>query len=415
MKNFEVEYIKNGKRQKMFLKANDKISAQNIIKNQKSGTIVKVKESKSLPISEQFSSIKDQIIKVLGGGGKVKTPNLVAAVRQLAVMTNAGISIHDSIKEVANSSEDKRLKDIFSVMNDDLNSGLGLTESVEKFRSELGDIFVAMINLGENTGNMADALKKLAAMLQGVWDNQQKFKKAMRYPITIIVAISVAFVVLMLYVVPKFKEIFDELGADLPLPTKFLFSIENILSNYGFVVLGIIIFIIIAFKYLYKRNLEFKKGWDRIVLKIYLIGNIIFFSTMSRFTLIFTELVKSGIPIADALDTAIKMVDNYTLKLKLSTVKIAVQQGVSLTDAFRNTELFESMLIQMISAGEQSGSLDSMLGNVSDYYKMKFDDIIDNISSYVEPILLFFMAGMILLLALGIFMPMWDLGKAVKS
>ena len=131
--------------------------------------------------------------------------------------------------------------------------------------------------------------------------------------------------------------------------------------------------------------------------------------------LIFTELVRAGIPIADSLDTAVLMVDNTELKRKLSTLKVAVQQGVSLTDAFRNTEIFESMLIQMISAGEKSGSLDQMLGNVSDYYKMKFNDIIDNISSYVEPILLLFMAGMVLLLALGIFMPMWDLGKAVKS
>ena len=131
--------------------------------------------------------------------------------------------------------------------------------------------------------------------------------------------------------------------------------------------------------------------------------------------LIFTELVRAGIPIADALDTAVLMVDNETLKEKLSTIKVAVQQGVSLTDAMRNTGLYESMLIQMISAGEQSGSLDKMLGNVTDYYKEKFDDIIDNISSYVEPIMLFFMAGMVLLLALGIFMPMWDLGKAVKN
>ncbi|WP_298104096.1 type II secretion system F family protein, partial [uncultured Campylobacter sp.] len=142
---------------------------------------------------------------------------------------------------------------------------------------------------------------------------------------------------------------------------------------------------------------------------------IIFFSTMSRFMLIFTELVRAGIPIADALDTSVLMVDNHTLKEKLSTVKIAVQQGVSLTEAFNNTGLYESMLIQMISAGEQAGNLDKMLGNVTDYYKEKFDDIIDNISSYVEPIMLFFMAGMVLLLALGIFMPMWDLGKAVKN
>ena len=415
MKNFEVEYVKDGKRQKMFVKADNKASAQNIAKRQRSGTILKVGETKSAPVSIGLNDLAANVTRLLGVGGKIKIPLMVASVRQLAVMTSAGISIHDSIKEVANSTEDQRLKEIFTSMSDDLNSGLSLTEASNKFKHELGDVFIAMVSLGESTGNMAEALTKLSEMMQELWDNRQKFKKAMRYPITILIALAVAFVVLMLFVVPKFKEIFDELGANLPLPTRILFSIESVLSNYGLYVLGGLIATIFGIRYMLRNNDEFKKGWDKYILKVYLFGKIIFFSTMSRFTLIFTELVRAGIPIADSLDTANKMVDNQTLKVKLGTVKVAVQQGVSLTDAFRNTEIFESMLIQMISAGEQSGSLDTMLKNVADYYKMKFNDIIDGISSYIEPILLFFMACMVLLLALGIFMPMWDLGSAVKN
>ncbi|MCZ6105424.1 type II secretion system F family protein [Campylobacter ureolyticus] len=415
MKNFEVEYVKDGKRQKMFVKADNKVSAQNIAKRQRSGTILKVGETKNAPASAGLNDLMANVTRLLGSGGKIKIPLMVASVRQLAVMTTAGISIHDSIKEVANSTEDQRLKEIFTSMSDDLNSGLSLTEASNKFKHELGDVFIAMVSLGESTGNMAEALTKLSEMMQELWDNRQKFKKAMRYPITILIALAVAFVVLMLFVVPKFKEIFDELGANLPLPTRILFSIESVLSNYGLYVLGGLIAAIFGIRYMLRNNDEFKKGWDKYILKVYLFGKIIFFSTMSRFTLIFTELVRAGIPIADSLDTANKMVDNQTLKVKLGTVKVAVQQGVSLTDAFRNTEVFESMLIQMISAGEQSGSLDTMLKNVADYYKMKFNDIIDNISSYIEPLLLFFMACMVLLLALGIFMPMWDLGSAVKN
>lgn len=415
MKNFEVEYVKDGKRQKMFVKADNKASAQNIAKRQRSGTILKVGETKNAPANIGLNDLAANVTRLLGVGGKIKIPLMVASVRQLAVMTTAGISIHDSIKEVANSTEDARLKEIFTSMSDDLNSGLSLTEASNKFKHELGDVFIAMVSLGENTGNMAEALTKLSEMMQELWDNKQKFKKAMRYPITILIALAVAFVVLMLFVVPKFKEIFDDLGAKLPLPTRILFSIESVLSNYGLYVLGGFIATIFGIRYMLRNNDEFKKGWDKYILKVYLFGKIIFFSTMSRFTLIFTELVRAGIPIADSLDTANKMVDNQTLKVKLGTVKVAVQQGVSLTDAFRNTEIFESMLIQMISAGEQSGSLDTMLKNVADYYKMKFNDIIDNISSYIEPLLLFFMACMVLLLALGIFMPMWDLGSAVKN
>lgn len=413
MKNFEVEYIANGKRQKMFLKANSKVAARNLVKQKNGGVITKIGETQVSNID--LGDLKGQVVRLMGIGGKVKTQNLVASIRQLAVMTNAGISIHDSIKEVANSTEDKALKEIFASINDDLNSGLSMTEASEKFRSKLGDVVIAMISLGESTGNMAESLSKLAQMLNEVWENQRKFKKAMRYPMVIMTALAIAFTVLMMYVVPKFREIFEELGADLPLPTRILLNIEYALNHYGLLILGIIVGTIIGIKWAYKNNDQFKRGWDKYILKVYLFGKIVFYSTMSRFMLIFTELVKAGIPIADALDTAVLMVDNEELKTKLSTVKIAVQQGVSLTEAMRNTGLYESMLIQMVSAGEKSGSLDKMLGNVTNYYKEKFDDIIDNISSYVEPILLLFMAAMVLLMALGIFMPMWDLGKAVKN
>lgn len=415
MKNFEVEFVSNGKRQKMFLKADSKIAAQNLVKQKNGGTIVKIGETQTVTISDQLNDLLSNVTRLMGTGSKIKTPSLVASIRQLAVMTNAGISIHDSIKEVANSTEDKALKGIFAAMNDDLNAGLSLSESSTKFKAQLGDVVVAMVSLGESTGNMAESLAKLAQMLEQVWENQRKFKKAMRYPITIMCALAVAFVILMMYVVPKFREIFEELGADLPLPTRILLSMESILNNYGLYVFGGFVAIIVGIKWMYKNNDDFKRGWDKYILKVYLFGKIVFFSTMSRFMLIFTELVRSGIPIADALDTAVLMVDNEELKAKLGTLKFSVQQGVSLTDAFRATGLYESMLIQMIGAGEKSGSLDKMLGNVSDYYKEKFDDIIDNISSYVEPILLFFMAGMVLLMALGIFMPMWDLGSAVKN
>ena len=412
-KQLEVEYNAKGARKKMFLQASDKVQANNLMKQRVGGTIVKRGETQV--VANTGGDFKAQVSRMLGGSGRVRTLPLVASIRQLSVMTNAGISIHDSIKEVARAAEDKTLKEIFSAMNDDLNAGLSLTESTEKFRGQLGDVVVAMVSLGEATGNMAESLAKLAAMLQELWENQRKFKKAMRYPMILMIVMAIAFSVLMMYVVPKFREIFEDLGADLPLPTRILLGIESALNNYGIFVLAGIIGTIIALRWAYRNNPEFKKGFDKTILKVYLFGKIIFFSTMSRFMLIFTELVRAGIPIADALDTSVLMVDNHTLKEKLSTVKIAVQQGVSLTEAFNNTGLYESMLIQMISAGEQAGNLDKMLGNVTDYYKEKFDDIIDNISSYVEPIMLFFMAGMVLLLALGIFMPMWDLGKAVKN
>lgn len=414
MKYFEIEQMVNGRRQKIVLRANNSQEAKNLAKSKNSGTIVKIGETKDVPIEEQFADLLEKGKNFLQGS-KVKVPNLIASIRQLAVMTNAGISIHDSIKEVANASEDKKIKGIFTTLNDDLNQGQSLTDAISKFRSELGDVVIAMVKLGENTGNMAESLKKLAEILQEVWDNQQKFKKAMRYPMIVITAIIIAFIILMTYVVPKFKEIFEQLGANLPLPTRMLLGIESALSNYGLYILGGVIAIAIVIKYFYKHNEDFSYKCDQYMLKVYLIGNIIFYSTMNRFNLIFTELVRAGIPIADALDTAVLTVSNQDMSRKLSAVKISVQRGVSLTESFRDTGLYENMLIQMIGAGEQSGSLDAMQEKVTDYYKGKFNELVDNISAYIEPILIGFIAVMVVFLALGIFMPMWDLASAVKN
>ncbi|ERJ25606.1 type II secretion system F family protein [Campylobacter concisus] len=412
MKFYEIEYIKDGKRQKMSLKANSKNDVKNRANIQ--GMIVKIKETQVSSINNDFLDLQEKFNKIFSSS-KVKIPALVATIRQLSVMTNAGISIHDGIKETANATEDKRLKAIFQTLDEDLNQGASLTQSIENFQEELGDVTVAMVRLGESTGNMADALSKLASILQEVWDNQQKFKKAIRYPITVICSIILAFIVLMTSVVPQFREIFSQLNADLPLPTKILLNIEYIMSNYGIYIIVVLVAFAFLLKRQYSNDENFRDKVDKYLLKVYLVGKIIFFANMSRFNLIFTELVRAGLPIADALDTAVVTVSNQDIRNKLTAVKVLVGRGISLTEAFRQTGLYEGMLIQMIGAGEQSGSLDDMTQKVTDYYRVKFNDIIDNISNYIEPILLIFIAAMVLLLALGIFMPMWDMAKAVKN
>ena len=412
MKFYEIEYIKDGKRQKMSLKANSKNDVKNRANIQ--GMIVKIKETQVSSINNDFLDLQEKFNKIFSSS-KVKIPALVATIRQLSVMANAGISIHDGIKETANATEDKRLKTIFQTLDEDLNQGASLTQSIENFQEELGDVTVAMVRLGESTGNMADALSKLAAILQEVWDNQQKFKKAIRYPITVICSIILAFIVLMTSVVPQFREIFSQLNADLPLPTKILLNIEYIMSNYGIYIIVVLVAFAFLLKRQYSNDENFRDKVDKYLLKVYLVGKIIFFANMSRFNLIFTELVRAGLPIADALDTAVVTVSNQDIRNKLTAVKVLVGRGISLTEAFRQTGLYEGMLIQMIGAGEQSGSLDDMTQKVTDYYRVKFNDIIDNISNYIEPILLIFIAAMVLLLALGIFMPMWDMAKAVKN
>ena len=413
MKYFEATVLAKGKKTKHGLYAETKKEAHYIAKIKLSGLILKITES-SPPLEDQFKRFKENLLNNLRKK-KLKQDSLIAAIRQLAVMANAGISVHDSLREIADATNDKNLHLILSTIAEDINSGLSMSQSMENFRFELGNLTLAMVELGEKTGNMAESLHKLADMLEEIRRNIIKFKKAMAYPRNVMIAMAVAFTILISYVVPQFKAIFEQLHAELPLPTKILLFLEHLFNTYGLYVIAGLVISFFIFRYLIDHYANIRYKWHSFLLKTYLIGNIILFATISRFTLVFSELVRAGIPIAEALETSIAMIDNLPLKQKLLGVRGTVEKGGTLNDGLADTGLFENMIIQMVSAGESSGQLDAMLDKVNDYYKMRFDAIIDGLSEAIEPIMLFIIACMVILLALGIFLPMWDMGNAVHG
>ena len=413
MSYFQVTVLTKGKKEKIGLYAQDRKEANSYAKLKLSGIIIKVEEAQE-PLEAQFKRFKSNFMQNIKKR-KIKPDGLIAAIRQLAVMTNAGISIHDSLNEIADATTDEALEHVFSKVADDINSGNSLSASMENFRFEVGNLTIAMIQLGEKTGNLDEALYSLADMLEEIRANVIKFKKAMAYPRNVMIAMAIAFTILISYVVPQFKAIFEELHAQLPLPTIILLKLEYIFNNFGPYVLAGLAVIFIAFKYLINNYENIRYSWHKFLLKVYLIKNIIKFATLSRFTLVFSELIRAGIPIAEALDTATSMIDNLPLKRKLQSVIGTVEKGGTLNIGLEETGLFENMIIQMIRAGEDSGTLDTMIKKVAEYYKMRFDAIIDGLSEAIEPIMLLIIASMVLLLALGIFLPMWDMGNAVQG
>ncbi|MDP2851583.1 MAG: type II secretion system F family protein [Sulfuricurvum sp.] len=413
MKYFTATILTKGKKADVGFYAESKKEAHYLAKIKYTGMVLKITET-APPLEDQLRRLKESFFSNIRKR-KLKQDSLIAAIRQLAVMTNAGISIHDSLREIADATTDKTLQIVLGTIAEDINAGHSLSHSAHNFSYELGTLSLAMIELGEKTGNMAEALHKLADMLEEIRRNIIKFKKAMAYPRNVMIAMAIAFTVLISYVVPQFKTIFEQLGAELPLPTKILLFLEHLFNTYGlYVVAGIFIFIF-AFRYMLNHNREFRYKWHQFLLKTYLIKNIIMYATLNRFTLVFSELVRAGIPIAEALETAIAMIDTLPLQEKLLTVRQTVEKGGTLHDGLAETKLFENMIIQMISAGEASGQLDAMMQKVMEYYKMKFDAIIDGLSEAVEPIMLLLIACMVVLLALGIFLPMWEMGNAVQG
>ncbi len=413
MKYFSVTIMERGIRRSEVIKADSKMAAVKAAENKFSSSIIMKAIETSAPLEDSFLNFLKGFKKSFKS--KIPINDKISTIRQIAVMTDAGIAINDTLEDVSENTNNKELKHIYMTMNSDINAGMSLAAAMEPYTDEFGHVALAMTNLGERTGNISESYHKLADILESIRDNTAKFKKAIRGPMITLAAMGIAFTILIMVVVPKFKDIFAKFNTELPLPTQILLKLEWAFSNYGLLIVMIIFAIIVTMKYLYKNNEDFKYRMDKIMIhpRFYLINKAIFLSTMHKYNLVFGELVKSGIPVSEALNTAVGMVDNLAIKEQLLTVNANIGRGMNLAEAFALTGLYENMLLQMIKAGEAGGQLDAMLDKVTNYYDMEFQDLIDNLSAYIEPIMLFFIAGLVLLMALGIFMPMWDLGKAV--
>ncbi|WP_289412298.1 type II secretion system F family protein [Sulfurovum zhangzhouensis] len=405
--------MEKGKKRKELMKGKNKMAAIQSAKQKYPFAVIMRAEQTAAPLEDTISSLMSNVTKSFKK--KIPINDKISTLRQIAVMTDAGIAINDTLQDVAANTENKALKEIYTTMSNDINAGSSLTDSMDRFKNEFGHVALAMTQLGERTGNISQSYHKLADILENIRDNTAKFKKAIRTPLITLAAMAIAFTILIMVVVPKFKDIFDRFETELPVPTQILLFLEYAFSNYGpYILIGLTAIVYVGI-YFYKNHKGFKLQVDTIMIhpKFYLINKAIFLSTMHKYNLVFGELVKSGIPINEALETAVGMVDNLAIKQQLLSVNSNIGKGMNLAEAFDVTGLYENMLLQMIKAGEAGGQLDAMLDKVTNYYDMRFQDLIDNLAAYVEPIMLFFIAGLVLLMALGIFMPMWDLGKAV--
>ena len=413
MKYFNVTVMDKGKKRLELIQGDNKIAAIASAKQKFPSSMVVRAVETAAPIEDTM----DNLLKGIKKSFKSKIPfeDKISTIKQIAVMVDAGISISDTLRDVGENTENKDLKAIYGKIDSDINAGNSMSDAMEPYIEEFGQVTLAMTNLGERTGNLSESYHKLSDILENIRDNNAKFKKAIRGPLITLGAMGIAFTILIMVVVPKFKDIFSKFKTELPLPTRILLDLEWAFSNYGIFIVGGLFLGISTMKYFYKNSRDFKFKMDTLMLhpKFYLINKAIFLSTMHKYNLVFGELVKSGIPVAEALETAIGMVDNLAIKDKLLGVNANIGRGMNLAEALDITGLYKNMLLQMIKAGEAGGQLDAMLDKVTNYYHMEFQDLIDNLSSYIEPIMMFFIAILVTLMALGIFMPMWDLGKAV--
>ncbi len=413
MKYYKVSIFYRGKQQNFIIKSLNKAEAIIDAKKNYKGLLIKVEEV-PMPFNEKVKVFKDIISNKLLRK-KLHYPSFISSIRELAVLIKAGISLKDALEDIGKNTRDRLIKEIFLKAADAIDSGKTLSDVFAEYENYVGGISLAMIRLGEKTGDLVNALNYLADIYDNMYQNRRKMIKALRYPIITLIAIVVAFVILILLVVPKFKAIFEQFHAKLPLPTRILLSIENIMTNYGLLTLFIILSIIFLIIFFYKTSFKFKYKTDQILLKMPLIGSIIEYATLHRFLLTLSSLLKSGIPLLDGLKISEGIIENEVIKNKIKTIINGINQGRNLSEVLKETNLVNFIALRMISAGEESGELDSMLDKAAQYYEERFQDIIENMQASIEPIMLTIIGSLVLLIALGIFLPMWDLANAAKN
>ncbi|WP_096025703.1 type II secretion system F family protein [Campylobacter lanienae] len=395
MKKFIAKIIKDGTTQTHTINAINLENAKDILS--KNGTIIEIKEIKKIRLNLSFKSIDERILAIY--------------IKELSALLEAGVSVLDAFNSVAKGCDNPKLKQIFNDISADLNAGASLEKALNTHKDELGSVVLAMFALGQNSGKLASSLSTLSDMLENISINRAKFKKAIRYPALTFVALLIAFNILITMVMPSFKGIFDSFGGELYWASRAILALGSFVSDYGILIAFGSVFVIFLIWYFHKFNYKFQLKFDEIMLKIPLLKRLILYSFLAKFNLILSQLITAGTPIDKALVISNSVVDNSYIKLKINQAIKDIYNGNTLNSSFQKIAIYENIAIEIIKAGEKSGTIDQMFGYISNYYKERYNSLIDNLSAYLEPILLVIISVVVLVLALGIFMPLWDISN----
>ncbi|MBC7196521.1 MAG: type II secretion system F family protein [Deferribacterales bacterium] len=360
-------------------------------------------------IDEYLYKIKEFKTKT----SKVKLEELIVLTRQFATLFDAGIPIVKILDRMSKQNFSEKLLTAILKIKDDVDAGLSLSAAFGRQKGIFSPLYINMLKVGEEGGVLDIVLSRLADILETDLETRNRIKHATRYPKLTVGAIAIAFSILVVFVIPKFVGLFSKFKAELPLPTKILIWINYFVQNYWWLILFIVFFAIFAFRK-YKSTEKGKVKLDLLIFKIPIIGPILHKIYISRITRILGLLYRSGIPVVSSFDIVSEVSGNEIIKKEIQNVKIRVSQGNNIAASFGYSEYFPEVVTDMIAAGEETGRLDEMLEKIADYYDEETDYAIKNLSTAIEPILLVLIAGMVILLALGVFLPMWDMIKVIK-
>jgi MSHA biogenesis protein MshG len=344
---------------------------------------------------------------------KVKYDDLIMLCRQMRALTRAGIPIIQAISGLAEISKSEQIKAALLDINVRLATGSSLANAMGAHKNVFNSMFVSMIQVGENTGRLEDAFAKLISHIEMERDTRNRMTQAMRYPMFVMGAMFVAMMIVNMFVIPQFAKVFSKVGAELPVPTQVLVAVSNFTVEYWWLVLGVLFGSVFGFIH-YINTVKGRLWWDQAKLRIPIIGGIFERIALSRFARSFAMTFESGVPVLQALSIVGPTVGNEYIASNIDSIRRGVERGDSLARTSTAAGIFSDLVLQMIAIGEETGSLDKLLHDVADFYDEEVDYDLKGLADAIEPIVLVFLGILVLVLALGVFLPMWELGSAMK-
>lgn len=344
---------------------------------------------------------------------KVSQDDLQIFCRQMHTVLKAGIPIGTAVARLAETTRDKTLAQVLQQVLTSLNQGHNLYMSLNQFPHIFSDFFVNLIRVGESTGHIDEMFLHLAQYLELETDTRKKIKAALRYPVLVLVAILVALLVINAFVIPAFADLFSNFKGTLPLMTRILMATSSFIVNYWyFVVLGVILLFLAVRQYL--KTTPGQLQWSRMQLKLPVVGWLIHRIILARFARLYALVLRAGLTAVDGIELVGASTGNAYMTKKIKIVATLVARGNSISNSIAQTQLFPPLVLQMITLGEETGKIDSLLEDVADFYQRDIEYDLVRISDAIEPIMLVIMGFMVLILALGVFLPMWQLAGQIS-
>ncbi|MCA2015750.1 type II secretion system F family protein [Vibrio tritonius] len=339
---------------------------------------------------------------------------LVIFCRQLFSLTKAGVPLLRSMRGLAQNCPNKQLKQALDDVCNELTNGRSLSASMQMHPAVFSPLFISMVSVGENTGRIDESLLQLAMYYEQEVETRKRIKTAMRYPSFVLSFIMIAMFVLNVKVIPQFTSMFSRFGVELPLPTRILIGMSDFFVHYWMGMLGAMVGAFFAFR-AWLGTPHGRETWDKWRLRMPIVGGIVNRAQLSRFSRTFSLMLKAGVPLNQSLALSAEALQNKFLEARLLEMKAEIEAGSSVSQTATNTNIFTPLVLQMIVVGEETGRIDELLMEVSDFYDREVDYDLKTLTARIEPILLVIVAGMVLVLALGIFLPMWGMLDAIRG